>query len=140
MKFATCLYWALNQLISIGIYMYLNLLNCWKPQLLIRQKVQVQSTIKYIQHFGFFWNLYRTFSKIFLSNFTFFFSGMAQIPEGLRFFPAMWFRSEVELPEENARRFQGVNQVMVKTTWTSKNEVSLQILWKFFSEWVIERN
>jgi len=38
-------------------------------------------------------------------------SGMAQIPEGLRFFPAMWFRSEVELPEENARRIQGVNQL-----------------------------
>ena len=41
---------------------------------------------------------------------------MTQIPEGLRFFPAIWFSSEVELPEENARRIQGVNQVIFKTT------------------------
>ena len=36
------------------------------------------------------------------SYFSSVFSAMPQVPEGLEYFPAMWFISEVELPEKDA--------------------------------------
>ena len=39
------------------------------------------------------------------------FSGLPQVPEGLRYFPAMWFKSEVVLPEANAKRILSVTQL-----------------------------